>query len=179
MVFCPQCGTKMADEANFCLNCGENLAKYRTGSGFVKESVPEGERPSAGATAPTPSPPQRSPRGKAPRQGSEVEIEIGSSGQSLSPANAESRALKALLSDARMAADTGNLQAAADTFHRAVELDPESADAWYGSGVVYGRLGRQLEALAAFNQLVEISPRLAGAWDARGTALASLGRSGE
>jgi tetratricopeptide (TPR) repeat protein len=166
----------MPDEANFCLNCGENIAKYRASSGFVKEAPSNGGAHGAPGAPATAGSAQRS---GPPPHGLDVEIEIGGSGRTAAQTPVQSRAHRALLADARMAADTGNLQAAADTFRRAVELDPDSADAWYGLGVVYGRLGRQLEALAAFNQLLDLHPRLAAAWDAKGTALAALGRLGE
>src|SRR6266540_557606 len=148
----------MPDESNFCLNCGENLAKYHASSGFVRE--PAGE--TTGGTA------------KGAAGAPAVEVDVTGASTSVTRATTVPTQVRAHLSKARLAADGGKLQDAAEHFQDAIELDPVSADAWYGLGVIYGRLGRQLEALAAFNRLVEVSPRLAAAWDAKGTALAAL-----
>lgn len=165
----------MADEANFCLNCGENLAKWRTGSGFVKEqSGAEDHAPGRGRVATVEDRPARAkqhrdepPHGHAPAVAAVVK------------AQGQSRQVQALISEARAAADSGKLDAAHASFQAALGMDPDSQEAWYGLGVVYGRMGNQLEALGAFNRLIEANPGLAAAHDAKGTALAHLGRLAE
>lgn len=168
----------MADEANFCLNCGENLAKWRAGSGFVKE-VPGGapEAPAEGAsTHGTPPPGDKARRREAPP---EENFEVRVRGAEMVRPASGARHLNGLLAGARGAAESGDLEKALKTFNDALELDPDSQEALYGTGVVFGRLGRQLDALSTFNRLVEANPRLAAGFDGRGAALANLGRLGE
>ena len=170
MVFCPQCGTRMADEANFCLNCGENLAKWRTSSGFVKEQAGDAPAPAARHDAHAPratSAPPASAHDAPSRSGT------------LTAQSAPTKQLNGLLAEGRAAADAGKLETAHAVFQSAIGLDEDSEDAWYGLGVVYGRMGRQLDALSAFNRLTEAHPGLAAAHDAKGTALAHLGRLSE
>jgi len=168
----------MADEANFCLNCGENLAKWRTGSGFVKEvAQAEGASPPSPARAPAP---EGSPAGGAPRERPrEPNVELSVRGAEMARPVSGTRHLNTLLSEGRAAAESRDLDKSLKAFREALELDPDSEDALYGIGVVYGRLGRQLDALSTFNRLVESNPRLAAGFDGRGAALANLGRLGE
>ncbi len=162
----------MADEANFCLNCGENLTKWRTSSGFVKETGPRsGEGPPGRDSARGEERQARSPS----ERGGPSDSSQGTMVRQTAPV----RQLNTLLAEARAAAEAGNLEAAAQSFRNALALDADGEEAWYGLGVVYGRLGRQLDALSAFNRLSETNPRLAAAFDGKGTALAHLGRLSE
>jgi tetratricopeptide (TPR) repeat protein len=174
VVFCPQCGTRMADEANFCLNCGENLSKWRTNSGFVKEQADRGAGEPPGRQGA-----QGEPRAGREGRSGQGELEVTIGGRGVSHPTGAVRQLNAMLTEARGAAEAGNLEAAVENFRAALSIDPEAHDAWYGLGVVYGRLGRQLDALSAFNRLIESNPRLAAAYDGKGTALFHLGRFGE
>lgn len=184
----------MPDEANFCFHCGENLAKYRAPSGFVREveggSGPAQDaeaRPAAPGPAPSRRPPEHpgltsSPTGGRPTGPAKAPAGTGGRPRGESVATAVSdpaRNVESLLANARMAADAKRLSQAAVLFQRAASVDPASQEAWYGLGVVCGRMGNHADALAAFNRLIEVAPRLAAGWDARGTALTALGQTGE
>ncbi len=168
----------MADEANFCLNCGENLAKWRAGSGFVKEVQPAAREGPQGGTAPPAAKPAG--EGSAPREGRrDGSVEVSVRGAEMVRPVSGARHLNALLAEARGAAESRDLEKSLKAFREALELDPDSQEALYGIGVVFGRLDRQLDALSTFNRLVEANPRLAAGFDGRGAALSNLGRLGE
>lgn len=56
-------------------------------------------------------------------------------------------------------ADAGRLEAALQSFHRAVEEAPEWAEAVYDRGVVYARLDRRDEAVADLRQYLRLRPQ--------------------
>ncbi len=127
----------MADEANFCLNCGENLAKWRTGSGFVREvAVPARDGPPAGA--PPAGPPSAGARAAPPDSLREASVEASARGAELVRPVSGARHLNALLAEARGAAESRDLDRSLELFREALELDPDAQDALYGIGVVFG-----------------------------------------
>jgi Flp pilus assembly protein TadD len=52
----------------------------------------------------------------------------------------------------------GNLEAAVDSYHRALEVDSNYADAWEGLSMALADLGRFEEAIAAATRVVELTP---------------------
>ena len=62
------------------------------------------------------------------------------------------------------------------SYERAVEINPDDQDAWYGLGYALGNLGRYEEAIASYERAVEINPDKEKAWYNRGIALGNLGR---
>jgi len=56
-------------------------------------------------------------------------------------------------------------------FDRAIEINPQYADAWSRKGIVLSRLGRYDEAIQAFNKSLEINPQSAKDWTEKGLAL--------
>jgi tetratricopeptide (TPR) repeat protein len=59
----------------------------------------------------------------------------------------------------------GALEAAADAFKRAVELEPEYAEAHNNLGLALSRLGREPEAVEAFQKALTLDPRMGEAYN--------------
>ncbi|MEQ1671703.1 MAG: DegT/DnrJ/EryC1/StrS family aminotransferase, partial [Hyphomicrobium sp.] len=49
-------------------------------------------------------------------------------------------------------------------FHRAIQIDEKSAEAYFGLGCVFNALGQRIEARTAFEMAVEANPRFADAY---------------
>jgi len=62
---------------------------------------------------------------------------------------------------------------------KAIEINPNHAEAWYGKGVALGKLGKHEEALKCYEKAIEINPNHAKAWYGKGAALKSSGRATE
>ena len=54
----------------------------------------------------------------------------------------------------------GNAQRAADAYRRAIEIDPDYAEAHANLGVVLARMGKYEEAVASYERALRINPRL-------------------
>ena len=59
-------------------------------------------------------------------------------------------------------------------FEKAVEIDPNYAEAWYQAGYCYGVLGRPADALRASRQAAKLRPEWAAAWVNIGTSSFAL-----
>ena len=59
-------------------------------------------------------------------------------------------------------------------FEKAVEIDPNYAEAWYQAGYCYGVLGRAADALRASRQAAKLRPEWAAAWINIGTSSFAL-----
>ncbi len=64
-------------------------------------------------------------------------------------------------------------------FQKALELDPESAAAWFNLGSLYLKQGRNQEALDAFQKVVDLNPDMAAVYFNRAVAYANLGQTDE
>lgn len=54
--------------------------------------------------------------------------------------------------------EIGRIKEAEDAYHKAIEIDEQSHDAWYGLGAIYDNLGRVEEAERALRKAVELVP---------------------
>ncbi|OGV35422.1 MAG: hypothetical protein A2020_06735 [Lentisphaerae bacterium GWF2_45_14] len=70
----------------------------------------------------------------------------------------------------------GNNACAMADFERAVQLNPEDANAFNGRGWSYVKSERYPEALADFNTAIRLSPRFSTAFNNRGVAFKEMGR---
>lgn len=95
-----------------------------------------------------------------------------------SPPSASSR-VEALLAKARREVEAGNLELALSYGNHAIELDPESAEAWAVRGAVLRRLGHSREALESLDRALRLDPKLAAAWTERGGVQLALDRPRE
>ena len=63
-----------------------------------------------------------------------------------------------LLNDASSKASSGDLLGALEDYSKATEIDPRSASAWYGLGVIHAKLGDSEKAIPAFEKAHDIEP---------------------
>ncbi|MDA0525231.1 tetratricopeptide repeat protein [Methanococcoides alaskense] len=63
--------------------------------------------------------------------------------------------------------------------NKALDLNPDDAEAWNNKGVTLGDLGRHEEALEAHNKALELNPDYADAWNNKGVVLGNLDRHEE
>lgn len=54
----------------------------------------------------------------------------------------------------------GNYEEALEAFNKAIQLDPQFANAWYRKGLVLNNLGRKEEGKEALNKAYELDPTL-------------------
>jgi tetratricopeptide (TPR) repeat protein len=69
-----------------------------------------------------------------------------------------------------------NWSAALTYFQKATEKNRDNADAWFGVGCCYGRLGRYQDEIEAYKQAIRIKPDYAEAHHNLGLAYGKLGR---
>jgi len=69
----------------------------------------------------------------------------------------------------------GNYQQAIEDFDRAIELDPEFAEAYWGRGKTYHGLGNYQRAIEDFNRAIELDPEFAEVYWDRGKTYNELG----
>ena len=68
---------------------------------------------------------------------------------------------------------------AIESFDKAIEIKPNSSEAWNNRGVSLHALGRKEEAIASFDKAIEIKPDQCKAWYNRGHSLHDLSRKEE
>ena len=68
------------------------------------------------------------------------------------------RTVMELLEEASNKASQGDLLGAVDFYGQAVDIDPSSASAWYGLGVMQAKRGNTVDAVAAFEKAHELNP---------------------
>ena len=70
--------------------------------------------------------------------------------------------------------DLGKHDEALKSYERAIEINPNDAEAWYNKGAVLGNLGKHDEALKCFDKAIEINPNDAEAYGSLGITLLYL-----
>ncbi|HEY9736607.1 MAG TPA: substrate-binding domain-containing protein, partial [Trichocoleus sp.] len=88
----------------------------------------------------------------------------------LAPATARRGSVLALL---------GRPDRALESFNRALEMDPNSVEAWTGKGRLLASTGQLDEALFCFDKALELDATNGSAWAAKGQALLQMGRQQE
>ena len=72
--------------------------------------------------------------------------------------------------------EIGNHEQAISDFDRAIQINPDYANAYHDRGVVYGKLGDRGQAISDFDRAVEINPKYAAAYNNRGAVYDILGK---
>lgn len=120
----------------------------------AKETAPSTPNPTIPApTPPSSSDPNSDPNANEPREPVPA----------AKPAEQKPRSLQRLLADARRLRERGKPDAALGTYGRAIELEPENADALAGRGLCYLDLSRYAPAEASFQAALEADEQHAGA----------------
>jgi len=70
---------------------------------------------------------------------------------------------------------SGNDNNAVDAYSKAIELNPQYANAYNNRGGVYAKLDRDNQAIKDFNKAIELNPQLADAYYNRGCVYIKLG----
>ncbi|MDH7593961.1 MAG: tetratricopeptide repeat protein [Methanomicrobiales archaeon] len=73
----------------------------------------------------------------------------------------------------------GDYREALKCCEKAIEIDPESAEAWLCKCNALKGMGREGEALECYGRAVQINPGIAQAWVHRGNILFKMGRVDE
>jgi tetratricopeptide (TPR) repeat protein len=73
----------------------------------------------------------------------------------------------------------GRYDEAIECYDKALELNPQDADAWSGKGGCLMTMGRYEEAVNYYNTALEINPQHTMAWSGKGGCLICLGRYNE
>ena len=60
--------------------------------------------------------------------------------------------------------------------NKAIELEPNNADAWYYKGWALGNLARFDEEIECLDKVLELDPKYESAWFLKGVALYSFSR---
>ena len=68
------------------------------------------------------------------------------------------RTVMELLEEASDKASQGDMLGAVDFYGKAIDIDPSSASAWYGMGVMQAKRGNTADAVAAFERAHELNP---------------------
>jgi tetratricopeptide (TPR) repeat protein len=63
-----------------------------------------------------------------------------------------------LLEEASTKASSGDLMGAMESYGRAIDIDAESASAWYGMGVMQAKRGNTADAVSAFDRALNLNP---------------------
>ena len=74
-------------------------------------------------------------------------------------------------------AEQGETQLAISDLNRAIQLNPDFADAYYNRGVLYAKQGESQLALSDYNRAIQLNPDYAGAYYNRGNLYAEQGES--
>jgi Flp pilus assembly protein TadD len=73
--------------------------------------------------------------------------------------------------------DLGKYDEAIQAFDKALELDPQNAEAWSEKGYALGELGKYDEAIQALDKAIELDPQNAEAWSEKGVVLELLNKT--
>jgi tetratricopeptide (TPR) repeat protein len=75
--------------------------------------------------------------------------------------------------------ESGRNEEALDFYDKALEINPNIADAYSNKGNSLSKLGRYDEAIASYDKALGINPRYAHAYNGKGVSLSNLGREKE
>ncbi|MDJ0735935.1 MAG: tetratricopeptide repeat protein [Nostocaceae cyanobacterium] len=81
-----------------------------------------------------------------------------------------------LYKEANILAELQHKQKALETYEKAIELNPDYAEAWNGKGKILYDLNQYKSALAAYDKAIQIEPEYLDAWIGRGFTLHKLQR---
>jgi len=81
-----------------------------------------------------------------------------------------------ILAKAQSALDAGRYAEALSWCDRAIAIDPNNENAWYGKGLALLNLNRAEASISCFNKVIEINPASITAWSSKGMAFSKLGR---
>jgi tetratricopeptide (TPR) repeat protein len=73
----------------------------------------------------------------------------------------------------------GKYDEALQAFDKAIEINPQLAEAWVAKGVVLMAQGKYDEAIQAYDKAIEIDPQDVNVWNNKGVALNDLGKHNE
>lgn len=76
-------------------------------------------------------------------------------------------------------AQTGNMQAAAALFEKAVQAEPDNSNAWNNLGLALRKIGRNEEAVRAYQRAITVKPDFALVYKNLGIVLEQMGRKQE
>ncbi|HBR20981.1 MAG TPA: hypothetical protein DD713_00185 [Nitrospiraceae bacterium] len=70
----------------------------------------------------------------------------------------------------------GKYKDALNAFNKAIELNPQDAEAYAGRGLAYVESGNYQQAINDYNKTIQLNPQFAGAYYKRGVAYSELGK---
>jgi len=73
-------------------------------------------------------------------------------------------------------AELKEFERAIEDFSKAIELDPNDAEAYYNRGLAYAKLGKYEQAIKDYDKAIELNPALADAYYNRGVAYVKLNK---
>jgi tetratricopeptide (TPR) repeat protein len=100
-------------------------------------------------------------------------------GEKIAPPKEEELEAWELIGKGLSLSNLGIHKEAISCFERALEINPNLAEAWCNKGADLFKSGRAEEAISCYDKALEINPRYANAWVGKGGALAKLGRTKE
>src|SRR5260370_20857640 len=75
-------------------------------------------------------------------------------------AEAPAQTVQSLLAEARDAQSRRDFNAAAESYRKAVELDPSVPELWSNLGLMYHELAKREDAIQSFNKAIRLDPSL-------------------
>ena len=143
---CQQCRSEVTQGSKFCPNCGEPTGVIRC-TQCQAELAPDGKFcPECGVAIPELHPTQ--------------DVEANSY-----PSEQE---FYTLHDAAQTAMDAGDFERAIQNLDKAIELNPQFADAFCNRGLAYVNLGRYARAMQDFDKAIELKPQFAIAHNNKG-----------
>ena len=105
-------------------------------------------------------------------------VSIASAGQFADQINSPNSSIN-LYNKGVALVNLGKLDEAIKAYDKAIEINPQYADAWYNKGNILCQLGKFDEGIKAYDKTIEINPKYSNAWYNKGNALDDSGRHDE
>jgi serine/threonine protein kinase len=166
---CPYCGAEVRPEENSCPNCRNQLNLTNRASDQHMPGVTVGTRF-------MPTLPGQMPIEEVPFPGNSTVEAQSSSIPILLPSH---KTKEEWLEEGDVHYRAKRYQEALAAYKRAIQLDPQNAQAYRSKGNSLRRLRRYEEALAAYNDALNITPDNAAIWNSKGEVLYKLERYSE